>query len=334
MRNTQFRNITVTLAVIFCLSMPFAGLADTSDTSKEAEFVAKVNGVGISGKDLNRSLNAAEKQFAAIGNQPGNSNVDVKKEVLDRLIDLELMLQDGKKRGITVSDTLVDESFTAFSKQFEKQDDFTKYLENNDITMAEMIEQVRRSLVMSQLQEAVRQELTAAIDVSAQDAKAFYDGNIDKFNRPEQVRASHILIAVDAKADQETADTARKELEAIQKKIQDGADFAELAKTSSSCPSSAQGGDLGFFGRGQMVKPFEDVAFSLKPGEVSDIVTTQFGHHLVKMTERREAGTVPFEEVEQRISDYLSQLQVDAAQQKYMKGLRDKAEIETLVKFD
>jgi peptidyl-prolyl cis-trans isomerase C len=334
MHNAQFRNITAILAVIFCLSMPFAVLADTSNTIKETEFVAKVNGIGISGKDFNRSIEAAEKQFASIGNQQGNSTVNVKKEVLDRLIDFELMLQDGKKRGITVDEKQVEKNLTAFSGQFEKQEDFTQYLENNDITVAEMKEQMRRSLVMPQLQEALRQELTAAIHVSDQETKEFYDGNIDKFKRPEQVRASHILISVDPKADEETALKARKELEAIQKKIKDGADFGEMAKTSSGCPSSAQGGDLGFFGKGQMVKPFEDTAFALKLGEMSDIVETQFGYHLIQMKEKKEAGMVPFEEVQERISQYLSQLQLDKAQQDYVKAQREKAQISILIELD
>lgn len=307
----------------------------TVATTENGEFVAKVNGSGISRKDFDWSLASAEQQFAQIGNQPGAENqVNVKKEVLDRLIDIELMLQDAKKRGIAADDTQVNTSLDAFKKQFNEENTFSSFLETNSLTEEIMKSQLQKQLTIQSLQQELMKEFSAKTTTSDADAKKFYDANIEKFAQPEQVKASHILIKVDPAADEAAAQKARGELEVIQQKIKDGGDFAELARANSSCPSSAQGGDLGFFGKGQMVKPFEDAAFALKPGETSDIVKTQFGYHLIKMDEKKDAGTVPFEDVKERISQYLSQMELDVSQQGYIKGLRDNAKIVTLIKFD
>ena len=117
---------------------------------------------------------------------------------------------------------------------------------------------------------------------------------------PEQVRASHILIStkpIDPNADPNQAKAqAKDKAEELLKKVKDGADFAALAKENSDCPSNAQGGDLGLFPRGQMVKPFEDAAFALKVGEISDLVETQFGYHIIKVTEHQDPNQITFRE--------------------------------------
>lgn len=303
-------------------------------TTENGEFVAKVNGTGISRNEFDWSFAAAEKQFASIGNQPGAGQVNVKKEVLDQLVDLELMIQDAKKRGVVADEIQVNTGLEAFKKQFDEQNTFSSFLEENSITEEIMKSQLRKQLTIQTLQKELVAEFTAKITTSDSETKAFYDANVERFKQPEQVRASHILIKVDSAGDEAAAQKARGDIEAIQQQLKDGGDFAELARANSGCPSSAQGGNLGFFGKGQMVKPFEEAAFSLKPGEISNIVETSFGYHLIRLEEKRDAGAVPFDEVEQRISDYLSQVKLDQLQQEYVKGLRDNAEITTLIKLD
>ena len=109
-----------------------------------------------------------------------------------------------------------------------------------------------------------------------------------RIKKPEQVKASHILVKVDAGADEAKKAEARKKIQEIQQKVKAGGDFEALATENSDCPSKAKGGDLGFFERGQMVKPFEEAAFALKPGEVSGIVETQFGYHIIKVQEKKD----------------------------------------------
>ncbi len=309
--------------------------AKTENTGQDGKYVAMVNESGISQKNFDRAMASASKQFAAIGygqNGAGMSSpLDLDQEVLNRLIDFELMFQDAKKRGITIDDAVLAENIETFRSRFEKEEEFKAFLEQNNFTEDEMKDQFVRELSMQQLQQQLKDELLAKVNVSDEDVKKFYEANLDKMQRPEQVKASHILIKVDEGADEAVRKEALEKIQALEKRIKDGEDFAELAKENSGCPSAQQGGDLGFFSREQMVKPFEDAAFSLKPGEMSGVVETSFGYHLIKLAEKREVSTASIEEVQANIQKYLRQLQIDKAQQEYVQSLRDNAKISRLL---
>ena len=138
--------------------------------------------------------------------------------------------------------------------------------------------------------------------------KSYYDSHQEEFKTPEMVRARHILIRVSPSSTDQEKKKAREKAEEILAKIKKGEDFEKLATQFSEDPGSKQrGGDLGFFPRGRMVKSFEDAAFSLKPGEVSGIVETQFGFHIIKLEEKKEAGVEPFETAREKIRQKLLQ---------------------------
>jgi peptidyl-prolyl cis-trans isomerase D len=146
------------------------------------------------------------------------------------------------------------------------------------------------------------QDIRQRINVSAQDIQRYYEDNKQQYSTPEQVRASHILLKTEGKDDA----AVRKQAEELLAKIKGGADFAALAtKFSQDEGSAAKGGDLDLFGRGAMVKEFDDVAFSLKPGETSDLVKTQFGYHIIRVTEKQPAHTRSLEETRAQIEDTL-----------------------------
>jgi peptidyl-prolyl cis-trans isomerase C len=154
--------------------------------------------------------------------------------------------------------------------------------------------------------EYLKKEVTNKVEVSEGDIKAYYESHKDEFKMPEMVRARHILIKTDPSASDNDNKKAREKAEDILKKIKAGEDFAKLAADLSDDPGSkTKGGDLGFFPKGIMVKSFEDVAFSLKPGEVSGIVETQFGYHIIKVEEKKEAGMEPFDTAKEKIKQKL-----------------------------
>jgi peptidyl-prolyl cis-trans isomerase D len=180
-------------------------------------------------------------------------------------------------------------------------------------------------------QEAMRAKAT----VTGQQIERSYNDNIQQYSTPEQVRASHILIKSNGTPEEDAA--AKKKAEDLLAQIKKGADFAELAKKNSQDEGSAvKGGDLDFFPRGQMVPEFDKVAFELEPGQVSDLVKSQFGYHIIKVTDRRPANTRPLAEVRGQIEDQLkSEQAATAAEQlanQVSSQIKKPADIETVAK--
>jgi peptidyl-prolyl cis-trans isomerase C len=161
--------------------------------------------------------------------------------------------------------------------------------------------------------------------------REFYDKNPDKFKQDEQARASHILFRVDEKATDADKKKVRAQADSVLKQAKGGADFAELAKKYSADGSAQQGGDLGFFTKDAMVPAFSDAAFAMQPGQISDVVTTQFGYHIIKVTERKPASTVAFDTVKDRIREFLTQQQKQQRAEAFIAELKKKAKIEVLV---
>jgi peptidyl-prolyl cis-trans isomerase C len=177
----------------------------------------------------------------------------------------------------------------------------------------------------------VETEVSTAPAPSDAECREFYDKNPDKFKQDESVRASHILFRVDENADATTKKKVMDQAQSVLKAARSGADFAELAKKHSADGSAQQGGDLNFFTHGQMVPAFDQAAFALKPGEISDIVTTQFGYHIIKVTDHKAAATVPFEQVSPRIKEFLTEQGKRKKADAFIQGLKQKAKIEVLV---
>jgi len=291
--------------------------------------VAVVNGSVITHQELDRELGRAKEQLLQMGRPVSDAQLsEMRKRMLDNLIAYELLYQESKKQGVKVTDAAVDEKISELKKQYPDEAEFKQMLSGSNLTEADLKFHMERGIAIEQL---VNQKIVQKITVTDKEIRTFYDSNLDRFKQPEQVQASHILIKVDPEANESEKAKARKQLETIQKKVKKGEDFGALAKEHSGCPSSTQGGDLGYFGRGQMVKPFEDAAFALEPGQVSDIVETRFGYHLIKVTDKKPARTVPFEEVKEGIGEHLKQQQVGEKVLAYVEELKSKAKVETFL---
>jgi len=185
--------------------------------------------------------------------------------------------------------------------------------------------QIERGLV---IQEFIDEEIGGKVMVPEKDVKTYYDTHPDSFKQPEQVRASHILIKVDPKADESKKAAARKKLEEIRRRLLKGEEFVALAREFSEGPTNVRGGDLGYFRRGQMVKPFEDTAFALKVGELSEVVETQFGFHLIKVTGKKPETTIAYVDIKERLQKYLKDEKVQQEVTVYIEELKTKSKVE------
>lgn len=287
--------------------------------------VARVNGSAIDAVELRR----AKRVLLRGQTVPAEQQAALDRQALEQLVSAELLYQAAAKLEVKDLDKQIDAKIAQGKARFKDEQDFKKAINDLEMEEKDLREYTRRDLLISNFVETAFEAKTVVSDA---EIRAFYDKNIDKFTQEETVRASHILIGFDDKATADDKKKAREKTEKLKKELAGGADFATLAKGNSSCPSSQQGGDLGLFGKGQMVPAFEKAAFALKPGEVSDIVETQFGYHIIKLTEKKAASKAEYSVVKARIEEYLKGQKVNEAVQKYIADAKKTARIEILLK--
>lgn len=251
-----------------------------------------------------------------------------RQQTLERMIVMRLLDARIKAAGIVVTEQEVSEQINQIAaQQGMSLDDFKAMLKKRGMNFEEWKKQMQFERRV-QFQKLFEAEFAAQLGVTDNDANNYYTANIKRFQAPEQVKASHILIKPDPNADpNEGKAKAMAKAQDLLKQVKAGADFAELAKAHSGCPSSAKGGDLGFFGKGRMVPPFDKAVFALKVNEVSDVVETRFGYHIIKATDYKEATTKSFAEAKDEIIKTLKQRMQGELAQKYVASLKAKANI-------
>lgn len=316
-------------ALVSCSGLVFAAAPDAKKAGVTSAAVqgpvAKVNGVLIDAVELRR----AEKVLLRGQTLPAEQQPLLEKQAVEQLVSAELLYQAAAKSDAKVLDKDLEAKLAQDKSRFKDEQEFEKTIKDLEMNEKDLREYVRRGLLISRFIDSA---FVSKTTVSDAEVKAFYDENSDKFKRDESVKASHILIGVDGKASADEKSKAREKAEKLRKELKGGADFAALAKANSTCPSSQQGGDLGFFGKGQMVPSFEKAAFALKPGEISDVVETQFGYHIIKLTDRKPASVTALKDVKGKIEDYLKGQKVNEAIQKYLADARKTAKVEILLK--
>jgi peptidyl-prolyl cis-trans isomerase C len=284
--------------------------------------VAVVDGTEITAERFNE---AVERRTKAMGGRmpPAMANM-MKKRTVDRLIDEHLIDQKLEGAKVEVEPNEVDEEFDKFKERFPNEKAFESFLTRNGITADKMKENLQKDLKLRKLLED-----KYGIEVTEKDAKDYYQKNEARFEQPEQVKARHILIKTEKGADQAALDKAKKRAEDIAKEAKkSGTDFAKLAEEKSEGPSASRGGDLGFFTRRRMVPEFSEAAFNMKTGEISDPVKTQFGYHVIKVEEKKEAGKVPYDEAKEKIMMQLERQKFRKAMKQFLAELKKDVKIE------
>ena len=302
---------------------PAAPEAPALSAEEAAVVVAKVNGTDITAGEIQKVIGMFRKQMGprVPPEQFEAALPRLRERIVEELVMRQIMLGEVAKQGISLSDSEFAEIKAELAAELPPGTSLETYMAESGTTEAEMREQMAvRKMVMAKAE--------AVAKPTDEEIQKFYDENKEGFSQGETVAASHILIKVDPADDDAAKAAKRARLEDLRKQVLEGADFAELAKANSDCPSASSGGDLGSFGRGQMVPEFEDAAFSQPVGSVGEIVETQFGFHLIKVTEHQDAKATDFNEAKTRISDILySQKQQDVVKE-YVEGLRKQADVQ------
>ena len=269
--------ITIALIVVIVIVLALIRYTGTDKqptvSGQEDDVVALVNGEKIYAADVDKKF-----EQLPVALQQATS----KKDILDQIIEEKIIDQEAAKVGVAVTDEEVTDAFNILLQQSQiTREQFMQSIAEQGVSFDDFMEVFKSRILVSKLFNATTLSNT---QVSESEAKEYYDNNPDMFVQEEQVRASHILVNTSEEAEQ------------IKARLDAGEDFAELAKEFSIDPSNVDGGQLGVFGRGVMVPEFEDAAFSLEVGEYSEPVQTQFGWHIIWLTDKQPARTIPFEE--------------------------------------
>jgi peptidyl-prolyl cis-trans isomerase C len=290
------------------------------------EVIARVNGEDVKKASFEQMVRTMEMRAGQP--IPPDRRDEILRGALDQLVVYTLLSQESKNRQIKIDESEIDQKIQELRSQFPTQEAFEKALKERHMTIETLKHDARVDLSVNKLMDA---EMANDVITSDQEAKDFYAKNPDKFKQGETVRASHILIRVDQTADAAAKKKARAEIDDVLKQARAGADFAKLAQQHSQDGSAAQGGDLNYFPRGQMVPAFDQVAFSLKPGQISNVVQTQFGYHIIKVTDHKNARTVPYEEASGKIKEFLTAQRKQQHADEFIAGLKKKSKIEVLI---
>lgn len=291
--------------------------------------IASVDGRNITQRELDLAVNAylrgaAQKMGGSHSGGAMQPNDKIRADIINQMIDREILFGDVEKGTYEGLDKKVADEYEQAKSSFATQEEFTKALADDGLDEPGLKKLITRRY---SLESYVEKVITPKIKITDEEAKAFYDKNPNYFKQEEMVKASHILVTTQSTDTPEVKLKAKQKAEDLLKKLQGGEDFEALAKSSSDCPSKEQGGDLGYFGKGRMVKPFEEAAFGLETGKLSGIVETQFGYHIIKVTDHKKADVVPFDSVKERIVGHLKDIQVSAEIKNKIEELKKTAKV-------
>jgi peptidyl-prolyl cis-trans isomerase C len=288
--------------------------------------IARVNGEEIGRTEFEQTVHNV--QLRAGRPVPAEQRDQVFRGVLDDMIAMRLLKQEVLRRQLTATEAELAAAVKQLRQQFASEAAFSQALKAQKMTLDQLRDETRTQLLVSKMLD---KEIGPQVAVKPADVSAFYEKNPERFQQPEAVHASHVLITVPQGADAATKATARAKAEDVLKQARAGADFAKLARTYSNDASAPRGGDLGFFPKGQMAPTFEAAAFALAPNQISDVVETPFGFHVIKVLEKRTAQSVPFGQAAPQIEQYLRQEQQQAKTRAFVQQLRAKGNVQVFI---
>lgn len=299
-------------------------------TTDPEAVVVRVNGENITLGEINTMMAMAMQRFG--GQIPPEQLQAVQSQmyaqIKEELVNQKLLEAAVAAENIQVDDAEIAKAIEEIRASIPEDQTLEGALENEGQTLEMLQDRIRNDMATRQLMENKTADTPEATEA---EAREFYDANPDQFAAPENVTASHILITLDETDTDETKAEKKAKLEEIRQSIlAETVSFEDAATESSDCPSSAQGGSLGTFGKGRMVPAFEVAAFTQEIDEVGEIIETQFGYHIIKVSDHQDEGTVDFEDTKEKLISFLTNQKKQQAVLDYIASLRDSATIEEM----
>lgn len=324
------------------------------DGVASGDIVARVGDKVITQAQFDKEVEKSLSRYRSLGrvNQPA-IETRIKQNVLRRMVDNMIYDEKARALGVTLDDAAIAAKLEEHKQRFGGDQAFDEYLKRTHNSLEDLRDDIRYNL----LRERLVEKLGASTAVTEEEVKDHYEKNKSRYVEPEQVQASHILFKIDKakfldpkalegltpeqrqKAEAEAQEKAKADALSRAKKVlplakKKGADFAALATKHGEDPTAPKGGDLGYFNHRRMVKQFSDVAFAMKPGEVSDLVETRFGFHIIKVFDHKPETQKPLAEVADSIQKSLLSRKQNEQRREVLKKLKDEVKVEILAKFE
>ncbi len=350
-------NRKIAIILVFVLTMSTGTMLFSNVVDK---VIVKVNNENILKSEYDKIFNATMAQFKQITpleEQTPEKEKELKERILEQLIIDKLLIQEAKKQKIKVNRREIEEGINMVKSRFPSDEAFKMELRKENLTEKQFEERITNQLMQLKLiEEQVKKKVPQPTET---EAKEVYDKIIAVINSSnqisaknlnddikllsqlvsryfdEQVRVRHILIRSNKNDTKEEKAKAKKTIEDIRKKVVAGEDFSELAKKYSEDPGSKErGGDLGFITRGDTVPEFEKAAFALKEGEVSPVITTEYGYHIIRLIERKQKRSPNFDDIKQDLLQYVYTKNSEKYYEQYIENLKKQSVIKNISPID
>lgn len=311
-----------TVFVVAALALGVCGTALGVEVGKP---VAVVNGVELTEADLSEEISRIlplETSFHS-GVSPEKMKT-IRSKAITALVEKELQYQDALAKGLKLTDEELDKEIGKIKERFKAKGDFNKLVAQSGFTEASFRRFVERKILADKV---TAQTVDQMVRVTDEMVRAYYETNKSRYFKPAEFRASHILIKVDPSSSQAEKDKRKEVAETVLKKLREGADFAEVASKESEDLSSIKGGDLGTFHSGETLPEFEEAVKTLKQGDISGIVETIYGFHIIKLVDRKEPRQLQFDEVKEKIKLLLADKERERLFSLWMERLKANAKI-------
>lgn len=313
------------LAVLFFVTFYFTPLFAAEKQDNVLKPVAKVNGIAITQRELNEATATLLPQASYHRNVTPEKIKELQKQALDNLIREELFYRAGLKKGYKVAKSDINRRLKEITKKYPSPGAFKDALKKNSLTEADIRKKIEHIMLADVF---LKEEVYKKAELKEKELLDYYRKNQEKFVKPESVHLSHILIKVQPEAQKEDKEKLKKKAEDIYQKLKKGEDFAKLAWDNSDDPSRVKGGDLGVVHRGRLEAEVEGPAFALKKGEMSGIVTSIYGYHILKAMDKMPPQQLKFEEAKDKLKKELEEKEAEKRLANLVKNLKENAKIE------
>lgn len=296
-----------------------------SSGSSSVRAVALVVGSAVTSEDLEREM--ARLRHRETMSRDRNTEVELRRQAMDGLIDRELLWQESRRQGIVAGENEIAAEMEEFRKTVESSLELDRALQEMKLSSEALRREVERRLSVTAMLE---RRIASKGEPPEGGIRGYYDRNPALFCVPEKVRISHILVNFDPRWQSEKKEAARKIIETVNDRLRSGDKFAGLATEYSDCPTAAKGGDLGWFGRGSLSPRMETKILSLPPFVASEILEDRYGFHIVMVTGRKPARIVPFSEARPKIVRFLREQKIREEGLSLARELRKGARVEVM----